>query len=288
MTLITLENTNEKGERLLATFHPNKGMNMVSFKKEGLDVIDQQTMPLFEERLAGLGPLIGPHFHHRAPFEIPLDFDTHLFPHIARVKKKGVVEPFSHGIARYVPWRFDASSTQIEARLSSSDLFKGIPLRQLEGMDFEMQLHIALMPFGLFIKYSVKSEKPSVIGLHTYYHLPDGKGKVDGNVVLNYRESEGLKPLPDSWHKNGRLNFDLSQEADFGFFPKEPLEESRFIFSNRNYDLHLFMQSDTSDCSFQIFRPAKSTYVCLEPLSSQTPRAPTRCESSLEIKLEIF
>lgn len=288
MKKIVLENRNDRGEKISATFFPEKGMNMASYKKEAIEVIDQKTMPLFEERLAGLGPLIGPHFHHRPAYAINTNFDESLFPHIARIKKKGVVEPFSHGIARYVPWKYEASSTQIEAKLCAKDEYKGIPLGHLEGMDFEMHLSITMMPFGLFYRYSIESEKPSVIGLHTYYHFPSSGGTVTSAVKSEYRDREGLKPLPNEWVKNGALHFDLKGEADFGFFPEDPANESRIIYTNKDFSLHIFYDASTEDHSWQLFRLNDSSYVCIEPLSSKTPRNPTKTSSLLEVKIEIY
>ena len=91
MKRITLTNIAPKGELLQATYLPEKGMNLISYKMGDIEVIDQSTYPLFEERFAGLGALIGPHFHHsKAP---PLDFDLSLFPHIKQVMAKGEKEP---------------------------------------------------------------------------------------------------------------------------------------------------------------------------------------------------
>src|SRR5947209_3792431 len=103
---VVLKSQTEKGESMQATFLPEKGMNLVSFKKGNLEVIDQSTLPLFEERFAGLGALIGPHFHRRLPETLPHIADESLFPHIARVKAKGAADPFSHGIGRYAPWTY--------------------------------------------------------------------------------------------------------------------------------------------------------------------------------------
>ena len=63
MNPVILSNKTSKGEVLQATFLPEKGMNMISYKKGTLEVIDQSTKNLFDERFAGLGALIGPHFH---------------------------------------------------------------------------------------------------------------------------------------------------------------------------------------------------------------------------------
>src|SRR5687767_2858709 len=93
---ILLRQESQDGEPLEARFAPLRGMNLLSYKKGEIEAIDQSTRPLFEERSAGLGAFIGPHFHHRTL--IPPVPDESLFPHIAILKARGVQEPFSHGI----------------------------------------------------------------------------------------------------------------------------------------------------------------------------------------------
>ena len=65
MKKIRLKNTSTQGHPLEATFLPEGGMNLCSYRLGEIEVIDQETLPLFEERRAGLGALIGPHFHQR-------------------------------------------------------------------------------------------------------------------------------------------------------------------------------------------------------------------------------
>src|ERR1700722_3225097 len=136
---ILLKNQSEKGELLEAAFLPGRGMNMISFKKGNIEVIDQSTWDLFEERSAGLGALIGPHFHHRNPSILPKIQDESLFPHIARLKEKGIQEPFSHGIARYAPWNAHLTDNKIVAKLKGADTWKGVTLSSLEGQNFAME-----------------------------------------------------------------------------------------------------------------------------------------------------
>ena len=80
MEPITLKSQNTQGDIFEAMFLPDRGMNMISFKRGDVQVIDQSTRSLFEERFAGLGALIGPHFHHRNPAIIPKLKDESLFP----------------------------------------------------------------------------------------------------------------------------------------------------------------------------------------------------------------
>ena len=55
-----------------------------------------------------------------------------------------------------------------------------------------MTYEARLLSNGLFIAYSVQSEKPSVIGLHYYYALL-GKGAVLGEVQPTYRDGSQWK-----------------------------------------------------------------------------------------------
>lgn len=149
-----------------ALFVPSKGMNFVSLKKGEIEALDQSTYSLFEERCAGLGAMIGPHFHHRKV--IPPVPHEERFPHIAGIKAKGGKEPFSHGIGRYAPWAVEVvTDTRIHAVLKGEDEWQGVLLRELEGQDFIMHYTATAKPEGLQIELSVKGETESVIGLET-------------------------------------------------------------------------------------------------------------------------
>ena len=82
MQTIVLKNTTEKGEQLEAVFLQDLGLNLKSYKKDDLEIIDQSTQAEFENRFSGLGPLIGPHFHHQDERWIVKHIDESLFPHI--------------------------------------------------------------------------------------------------------------------------------------------------------------------------------------------------------------
>ena len=278
-------------EPLVATFLPEGGMNLASYKLGNVEVIDQNTRSLYEERKAGLGALIGPHFHQRE--EVSTGYDEALFPHIAKGKKEGRKDPFSHGIGRYVPWKYVASETQIKARLRGDDLYQGVPLKVFEGQDFVMTYEARLLPSGLFIEYKVESEKPSVIGLH-YYYAFSGKGSVHGSVQNTYRDQKEWKPLPKEWTKGNEnhLHFSLPQQADFGFLPakKTPNEHDyHLILDTDAYSLHIdYNTASNTEISCQVFHPDKASYVCIEPLSAKNPAAPLLKQNALEVKLEIF
>lgn len=291
MNRVQLKNISPTGDPLVATFLPEGGMNLCSYKLGEIEVIDQQTLPLYEERKAGLGALIGPHFHQQQ--NVSTGFDEGLFPHIAKGKAEGRKDPFSHGIARYVPWKYVASDTQIKGRLSGEDLYKGTPLKAFEGQDFLMTFEARLLTDGLFIEYKVDSENPSLVGLHYYYSF-SGNGTIHGTVQSTYREKETWKSIPKKWmdEKENHLHFPLPQEADFGFLPakKAPNDHDyHIILDTKPYSLHIdYNTTSDSEISCQIYQPKDATYVCIEPLSAKFPPKPKLNRSTVEAKLEIF
>lgn len=286
-----LKNRASDGELLEAIYAPEKGMNLVSYRKGGIQVIDQTTVSLFEERCAGLGALIGPHFHEQS--NPPIDYDFSLFPHVEKMKAQGRKDPFSHGIARYASWKYVKSETQIQGELHGGDLYKGVALKTFEGQDFHMKYEARLLSEGLFISVSIKSEKPSLVGLH-YYYAFSGEGYIQGEVEPKYRDQKEWKPLPAKWTdtRSTHLNFHLPQRADFGFVPMCKDEKQRdyhLSLNAKNYALHFeYKASSDDEVSCQIFCPENSSYVCIEPLSARLPSHPKLTQSQLEAKLQIF
>jgi hypothetical protein len=288
--MVVLRNRTENGEVIEATFLPEGGMNLASFRMGDIEAIDQHTKGLYEERFAGLGALIGPHFHKRADKDVTGGFDESLFPHIAHEKKKGVKEPFTHGIARYVPWKYEASETQIIGSLSGDDKYKGVPLKVFEGMDFSMHFSAALVHDGLLINYRIKSERPSMIGFH-YYYAMQGQCAVEAHVEDQYRDVEEWKKIPADWMKGDRLHFDLNQVSDFGFRPKQSPNEpfNRILLRGESHLLHVDYCGNYDDqTSWQLWHPKDETFVCIEPLTALNPRKPEFTETNLELKLSIY
>lgn len=289
---VVIEAEAENGEKLSASFLPNKGMNCISFKKGAIEAIDQSTKNLFEERYAGLGAMIGPHFHHRNPSIIPHIQNESLFPHIALVKAKGSKEPFSHGIGRYAPWTVkSATASSIKAVLKGGDLWNGVALKALEGQDFSMEYEAKISGQGLEIVLSVASDTESVVGLHTYYALPTGTGRVLAKVQNTYNDKGIMKPIPAEWKseaENHLLSFDLTQEADYGFhsFP-DPLHGS-IILETGSYSLQVSYWSDNKENSWQLWHPKGGSFVCIEPLSASDPRKPILSVSRIKIRISIL
>ncbi|MEM7175414.1 MAG: hypothetical protein AAF443_05780 [Chlamydiota bacterium] len=289
---VTLTNTTPRGELLTATYSPNSGMNLTSYTCGGVEVIDPNTSSLFDERNAGLGALIGPHFHENPV--APLDFDHSIFPHVDTVLANGRKDPFSHGIARYVPWAHHHSDTQIQAKLCGYHTYHNTPLTTFEGQDFSMTYNARLLNTGLFIRYSITSALPSLIGLHYYYALYNEPAIVSGEVDPVYREGDEWKPLPEKYLKTRTTHLYLPAEGaiDYGLIPRKRDEKERdyrILLSTPTYDLHIeFATASLSEFSYQLYRPQESSYICIEPLSARQPRRPTLTTSTLEVKLQIF
>ncbi len=287
---IKISAKNDSGEVLQATFAPDRGMNLLSYRKGGLEFIDQTTYPLFEERYAGLGALIGPHFHHRNPKVIPPVKNEALFPHIARLKAKGVAEPFSHGIGRYAPWQVEkVTEDEVVAHLSGTDQWHGVPLKELEGQNFVMRYHAKCLSQGLQIDLSVKSDTESVVGLHTYYAMGSGKAFIQTRVQDHYLAQSTLHPIPSTWNFSAdhTLTYPVDQETDFGFHPFPDPTQGKITLQSEDRCVEVHYSCENGENSFQIWHPMGKSFVCIEPLSAKDPRKPKLSVSRLKILISV-
>jgi len=271
-----------------ALFYPDKGMNMASLKKNGVEIIDQSTQALFEERFAGLGALIGPHFHHRKSEVLPKIADESLFPHIARVRAKGIDEPFSHGIARYAPWKAEATNEKVKAVINGKDEWRGVPLETLEGQNFKMSMTAELTDLGINVDLSVVSDTDSLVGIHYYYRLPPGTNRVKSRVQPEYLSQEGKKSISWDFDNQNRMTFNLNQFADYTFHPYPNKLEGRILLDTQEYQLVTLYRCASQENSWQLYHPEGASYACIEPISAQDPRHPNLSVSSIQIQLQIF
>lgn len=248
-----------------AIFAPLHGMNLLSFKRDGIEVIDQATKGAFEERFSGLGPLIGPHFHRRLPELVPKVQGESLFPHIARCKAKGILDPFSHGVARYCPWKTEVKGNQIQGEISGKDLWNGVPLSLIEGQNFVMKMKAVLSSSGLSIDLSVVSDTDSLVGIHYYYRLPNGKGRI----------------------RSGNLNLELKEAIDTTFHLSPNPLAGDILLETEEYFLKTHYHCLCEENSWQLFHPENASFVCIEPISAKDPRHANLSVSSLSIQLQI-
>ncbi len=287
---LTLKNKTKQGEPLEVTYLPGQGMNMISFKKGEIEVIDPSTKPLFDERYSGLGPLIGPHFHNRKPNVIPKIKDESLFPHIATVRAQGRPDPFSHGIGRYAPWKVEATETKVIATLTGKDEWQGIPLADLEGQNFKMTFESELTATGLQLNLSVTSDSDSVVGIHYYYRLPQGVGRFISHVQDKYIINNQKQPIPQEWNYNAQhlLTYEFNQPTDFTFHPFPNPREGKILLDTPEYQLLTTYTCASQENSFQVYHPSEASFACIEPISSQDPRHTNLSVSGLSIHLQIL
>jgi hypothetical protein len=290
MSPIILEHQLKNGELLQATFLPDRGMNMISYKKGDIEVIDQSTRSLFDERFAGLGALIGPHFHHRKEEVIPKIDHEERFPHIARLKAKGIKEPFSHGIARYAPWKVETTKNSFKGQLSGKDLWNEVSLASLEGQNFAMNFVGHLEETGLFLTLSVVSDTASLVGTHYYYHLPSGKGTVTSEVQNSLIKEGKEEPIPAEWGYDTihhRLVFDLKEEADYNFHSHPDSLKGKIVLDAETYKLHVNYDCPCAENSWQLYHPKGASFVCIEPISARDPRHSNLTASTIRIHIDI-
>lgn len=270
------------------TFAPEKGMNLLSLKKDKLELIDQSTTDLFEERCAGLGALIGPHFYQKKESLLPPPPPMTLFPHLPKILAKGQKDFFSHGIGRYVPWQFQAEEAKIVAKLTSVDLFKGIPLSDLEGSNFYLTYEAEILDDRIRIKISSNSDTESLIGLHYYYQMKSPSA-VHGNIDPFYYEKGEKKELPKEWLNDQKeLFIPIDSEIDYGFHPKLENGKGTLSLKTKEYELRFeIVPEDQSEFSIQVYHPKESSFVCIEPISAANPRGKIPKKGSLTIDLFI-
>ncbi|CRX38848.1 hypothetical protein [Estrella lausannensis] len=286
---VIIEESREKG-KYQARFAPSQGMNLKSLIFDGVEVIDQSTQHLFEERFAGLGAMIGPHFHRRKTESLPKNLDLALFPHVKRGAIPEGTDPFSHGVGRYAAWTSTNDARSIDATLKGGDTLNGVKLSDIEGQDFLMRYKAAWVSGGLELEMASVSQADSVMGIHFYYHVPGNKGEVISRVAGNYIVDGEVKPIPaliGYEESSGRLSFSLSQEADYTFRPFPNLLKGEIALKLDGYTLLTTYESSSSENSWQLWRSKNSSFVCIEPVSAADPRHPNLTVSSIKIRLEL-
>jgi hypothetical protein len=285
---VTLKRKLQDGSVLQATFAPSKGMNLLSLKRDKLEVIDQSTAELFEERAAGLGALIGPHFYHLKDELIPAPPKDNLFPHIPKMKAKGQKDLFSHGIGRYVPWKYQATDTSISAKLSSVDSFEEYLLSDLEGLNFYMTFDAELLEDRLRIHMTSNSDLFSVIGLHYYFTMAPGS-YVESTIEKTYNDMGTFKALPQEWlDSDHKLHLNLDEEADFGFIPLLHNQAGTVTLHTPDHELNLQISpQENSEVSFQVYHPKGASFVCIEPISAKNPRGFLPKQGNLIVDIQI-
>ncbi|MFZ4773569.1 MAG: hypothetical protein ACOYK9_06240 [Chlamydiia bacterium] len=280
--MIVLE---ERGIR--AEFDPKLGLNMVSLVIEGSELIDQSTRGAFLEGSRGLGPLIGPHFYHRPPDTIPF-FDDKTMHELSKVLHfRRETEPFSHGIARYVPWRvLRQTKTSFLAQLDSHDKVLDLTLGEIEGFDFATEFEASVTERALHIRYTAKSSsQPVVVGLHTYYALKPMMKFAELNGAPFYYDKLNKRSVPEEWFSEDGLRIPLDQPLDYTFSPQLNRDGFGEVEVRKGVSTLKIQAKATPDLSFQLYRAADSPFICIEPIAAINPRIVTQKHASLEVRI---
>jgi hypothetical protein len=142
-----------KADPLEATFDPDRGMRLISFRKGKTEVIAGESAP------------VGPHFGALHPGIYP--------------------QPYVDGIARYAPWKAQVSDNTVRAQLTGKDEWNGKTLAALEGQAFKMELVAALTEHQLAIRISIVADADALAGFGCQFKLPKGPARLLSSVQEN-------------------------------------------------------------------------------------------------------
>lgn len=170
-----METINLKNGLLEARFLPTQGMQLVSFRRGELEILNQPGCP------------IGPHFGERHPGILP-------------PSQQGHKDPFFHGIARYAPWKAQLVDQTLQARISGKDEWNGSTLASLEGQSFIMEMTASLRPDTLAIELSVVGDSDSLVGLGCAFALPENRGRITGDFQGEGREIDLVGDADQLFH----------------------------------------------------------------------------------------
>lgn len=275
---------------LKATFLPRQGMNLASFRKGHLEVIDQSTRPEFEQYSTGLGPLIGPHYGDRNREIIPHVPDPSLFPHFPFMQARGSPDYFHSGVGRYAPWQvLHQAENTLSAVITGKQEWNGTTLGFIENQNFRMACDAELSDQGLRINLSVVSDSDSVVGFAHRYLLPGGKGTLVADVENKIWRKLESGPIPKEWnYSNHRLQLDLPSEVNTTFHPiLDPLH-AQIRLQTSTHCLQVSYQAPSQQNCWHLYRKKNAPWVSIQPLSAKWPSRPTLTVSSLSLFLDVI
>ncbi|MGI6086346.1 MAG: hypothetical protein ACOYCD_00145 [Kiritimatiellia bacterium] len=274
----------DAGGMLRAEALPEAGMTLRSLRMRNVESICQSRAAQFAACRKGYGPLIGPHFNQRKQLSEAILANMSRWPQTDVLAKMGVRDPLQHGIARYAPWKYTASSNNIRAKLSSDTEMFGMPLSAAQGCNFELNLEMRLAGNAFHLHYTAEADFPPVIGLHYYYALPNDQGRVRAPVTGVMQAAGQTSPIPPEWMDNAgqHLNLSLDRNLDHIF----PLQPGPIELETLTHTLKITPESGVKSCI--VFHPGPDGWVCIEPLSSTDPWKPVgnRAEMSLTIMID--
>ena len=254
---------------------PDLGFSLVRFLWNGVDILDRRTEQGFIRARKGLGPLIMPHFNQFA--DLPV-IDENAFPHVEQLRNLGVAHPFQHGVARYLPWRYEAAEASVTGEFSSDSHYRGHLVRDLAGFRFRARVSYRIVDDGITIEFDVEGEKPIAAGTHFYYDVVD---KQKASVSL----SDAFTPAPDRLRLDQPINeiyYVRSDVAD---------HEASATLTTSAYRLTTTIRvggpSERSFESVVIFCPPEGRFVCVEPISYAVGHENVKTRFRADIRLQL-
>jgi hypothetical protein len=244
-----------RGEGIEISVAPDMGFSLVSFIRNGVQLLDLDLADQFFRCRKGLGPLIVPHFNQEAG--IP-QFDRDAFPHIQELEKLGIKHPFQHGLGRYVPWKFSVGKHAIVGRIEGDMKCNGYKMSSLAGFDFSARVGYELIPGGLEISFMLEGENPVAAGIHFYYNL--------------FSKNTATVLIPEDM-MGGQVRMDFGHSINQVFAFKKAPREAQMVctLSTDAYSLNTSFQyggaQEDSFDSLVVFAPAGSNFACIEPIS---------------------
>ncbi len=269
---------------MLAEVMPDAGMTLRSLRMGDIESICQSRASQFTSCRKGYGPLIGPHFNQRAQLPAAALANMARWPQTDALARMGFRDPWQHGVARYAPWEYAASSDSIRAKLTGDQEMHGLPLSAVQGGNFELHLAMQLAGNALRVHYTAQADFPPVIGLHYYYALPGDQGRVRAPVTgVMHAGGQSVPIPPECLDASGRsLDLPLDRKLDNVF----QLRPGPIELITTTHTVTTMPESGAE--SLVIFHPGFDGWVCVEPLSSANLSQPAgnRAEMSLTIMLE--
>ena len=228
---VVLKSHSDNGHPLEAIFLPAQGMNLISFKKGDVEIIDQ-TPPLIQG-------IVGPYYGQRIAQIIPHCKEEPYVQHAKKMELLGYHDPFAYGIARYASWRYSSTENSLSASLNDKDLWNGISLKTLVGQAFEMHISVNIHSKGLKFLFSIVSDSDSLVGMQYFFQLPEKKGKIQSKIQDTYLSSEGHSQVPLALTPNEKnfLEYAFEKPIQMAFFPFHDPLQGKIQLETRNYQL---------------------------------------------------
>lgn len=253
---ITLKAKTLDGTDLIATFLPDEGMRLYSFKHGDLEVIEQSIA----------SSLVGPYYGRRNPRILP------SFPEI--IPHKEGEDPFLNGIGPHIAWKYESSESTVRAAINGKEEWNGVLLSKLQGQNFKYLFNASLTSDGLKLILSTVSDTDSLAGIQYSYRLPKGYGTIAADI----REQPEMN----------QATIDIQQPCDSIYHPYINPCIGRILLDTGAYCLQTEYRCASAENCWRLFRPTKGDYVTIGPMSADNPLKPCLTVTTIEITLQII